>query len=34
MQIKIHIDNEEQISEVLVNYYFQYSSLSINYIIM
>lgn len=25
MQIKIHIDNEEQISEVLVNYCFQYS---------
>lgn len=34
MQIKIHIANEEQISEVLVNYHFQYSSLSINYIIM
>lgn len=33
MQIKIHIDNE-QISKVLVNYYFQFSSLSVNYITM
>jgi len=34
MQIKLHADNEEQVSKVLVNYYFQFSSLSINYITM
>lgn len=25
MQIKIHIDNEEQVSKVLVNYYFWFT---------